>query len=202
MRKIQSVVAEIFHFWYFEVIFHWWSSSFQEFVILVQFTKIEFTIWGGSDQWLLRYSTFNILRLSSIGGHLCFKHFLFWFGPLSSGLKFEKDLASGYWDIQFLIIWGRLLLEVVFISSIFNLVWSPELKFQIWGRSDQWLLKYSTFNILRSSSIDGRLPFKHFWFWFGPLSLSLKFEENPTSGCWYIQVLIFWGLLPLEVIFH
>jgi hypothetical protein len=27
------------------------------------------------------------------------------------------------------------------------LVWSPELKFKIWGRSDQWLLIYSAFNI-------------------------------------------------------
>ena len=33
------------------------------------------------------------------------------------------------------------------------------------------------------SSIAGRLHFKHFLFWFGPLSLSLKFEEDPFLGC-------------------
>ena len=29
LRKIHSVVADIFHFWYFEIIFHWRSSLFQ-----------------------------------------------------------------------------------------------------------------------------------------------------------------------------
>ena len=184
------------------------------------------------------------MRSSSICGRLSFNHLWFWFGPLNLSLKFQKDLASGYWDIQLLIFWGCLPLEVIFIFSIFYLVWSPELKFQIWERSDQWLLKYSTFKILRSSSIGGclpfkllilvhspsiklqnwersgqwllrysclnilrsfsiggRLPFEDFWFWFGPLSLSLRFEENLISGCWDIQLLIFWGPLPLKVVF-
>jgi hypothetical protein len=44
---------------------------------------------------------------------------------------------------------------------------------------------------LRSSSIGGRLHFKHFIFLFGPLSLSLKFEEDPMNGCRDIQLLIF-----------
>ena len=104
--------------------------------------------------------------------------------------QFEEDPTIGCWDIQLLIFWGHLLLEVVYISSIFDMVWSPELKFQIWGRSDQWLLRYSTFNILRSSSIGGHLCCKHIWFWFGPLSLSLKFEKDLISFCWDIQFLI------------
>ena len=39
---------------------------------------------------------FNI----SVQGRLHFKHFLFWFGHLSLGSKFEQDLMSGYRDIQ------------------------------------------------------------------------------------------------------
>ena len=33
------------------------------------------------------------------------------------------------------------------------------------------------------------------------LSLSLKFEENPSSGCWDNTLLIFWGCLSSEVVF-
>ena len=154
MRKIWSVVAEIFSFYYFEVIFNWRSSS----------------VWG----------------------------FLILFCSLSLSLKFKENAISGCWDNQLLIFWGHLPLEVLFVSSIFDF---GLLKFKIRGRSDQWLLKYSTFNILRSSSIGRRLPFKHLWFWFSPLSLSLKFDVYPISGCWDIQLLIFWGLLPLVVVF-
>jgi hypothetical protein len=145
---------------------------------------------------------FNILRLSSIGGRLHFKHFLFLFGPLSLVLKFEEDPMNGCWDIQLLIFWGRLPLEVVFILSIYYFfLWSPKLKFKIRGGSDEWLLRYSTFNILRSSSIGGHLHFKHIIFLFGLLSLSLKFFDDSMSGCWDIQLLIFWGRLPLDVVF-
>ena len=68
------------------------------------------------------------------------------------------------------------------------LIWSPKLKFKIWGRSDQWLQLYSTFNILRSSSNGGCLHFKSLQFWLGPLSISLKSEEDPMSGCWEMDV--------------
>ena len=51
-----------------------------------------------------------------------------WFGHISLSLKFEYDPISGCWAIQLLIFWGclplkcwgRLPLEVVFISSIFD----------------------------------------------------------------------------------
>ena len=107
-----------------------------------------------SIQWLLRYSTLNILRLSSIGGRLHFKKFLI-------------------------------------------LVWSYPHKFKIWGRSDQWLLRYSTLIILRLSSIRCLLHFKNFGLWYGLTSLSFKFDEDPNSGSWYLQLLIIWGCLPL-----
>ena len=42
---------------------------------------------------------------------------------------------------------------------------------------------------------------KCFGFWLHPLSLSLKFEEVPISGCWGIQLFIFWGHLTSEVVF-
>ena len=90
-------------------------------------------------------------------------------GHLQLGIAFHQRLSS--------------------FQAFLILVWSPELKFEISGRSIQWLPRYSTFYILRSSSIGGRLHFEHFWFWFSPMSLSSKFEEDPISGCWNIQLL-------------
>ena len=100
---IRSLVAEIFNFWYFEVLFHLMLSLLQAFFILVWSPELQFQIKGRSVQWLLIYSTFKILRSSSIGGHLCFKHFQFCFGHLSLSFKFEDDPISSCWDIQFLI---------------------------------------------------------------------------------------------------
>ena len=85
--------------------------------------------------------------------------------------------------------------------------------FKILGRSNQWLLGYSIFHFLRSSSIRVHLPLEaifikvrlHWnliWLWYGPMSLCLKFEEDPISASWDIQIFIFWRHLPLEVVFH
>ena len=88
------------------------------------------------------------------------------------------------------------------LKLFFTLVWSPMIMFNIWWRSDQWVLRYSIFPIFRSSSIGGHLPLKvvvietFFLLWFGPMSLYLKFEEDPISGCWDIQIFIFWELFP------
>ena len=66
--------------------------------------------------------------------------------------------------------------------------------------STEWLLRYSSFNILRSSPIGGCLPLEviFIWMikktWFGHISLSLKFEYDPISGRWDIPLLTFWGL--------
>ena len=63
-----------------------------------------------SIQWLLRYSTFNILRLSSIGGHL----------PLEVVFHWRLSSIGGRLLLEFLFHWrlssigGRLPLEVVF----------------------------------------------------------------------------------------
>ena len=86
-------------------------------------------------------------------------------------------------------IWGRLPFEVILISYISTLGCFHVLKF-FWARSDQWLLRYSTFRILRSSSIWGRLPSEVIFIWYlctlcvVPTSLSFNFDQNPTSGCW------------------
>jgi hypothetical protein len=112
---------------------------------------------------------------------------LFWLGPLRLGLKFEEDHwrwfpfqakykleIFHFWYWRFSSIGGRL-----HFKNFFILVWTPKLRFEIWGRSDQWLLRYSTFNILRSSSVRGRFPSEvvfissQILFWFGPLSLVL-----------------------------
>ena len=51
----------------------------------------------------------------------------------------------------------------------------------------------------RSSSIGSRLPLEvvfissNFWFLFGPLSVSLIYEEDLSNGSWDIKLLIFWG---------
>ena len=85
-----------------------------------------------------------------------------WFGPLSFSLKFEDKC------------WGRLWLMVIFIISISILGWSPELQFKVWGRSDQWLLRYSALRILRSSSVGIHLHFEQLSILV--LSSKLKFE--------------------------
>ena len=77
------------------------------------------------------------------------------------------------------------------LRAFWILVWYYDLQCKIWGKSDQLLLRYSTFNNLRSSFIGSYLHFKYFWFWFGPLSLSLNVNENPIRGCWDIQLFIF-----------
>ena len=146
MRKIRPVVAEMFKFY----------------------------VWGKSDQWLLRYSSFNIR------GH--FEFFNFGLVPkikfriwsvLAEILNYDilRFSSSGY-RLQF--IWWRLdqwllrysTFNILRSSSVggclpfidFILVWSPWLKFKIWGKSDQWLLRYSTFYNLRLYYIGGHLP--------------------------------------------
>ena len=120
MSKIQPVVAEIFIFSYFEVIFHFRSSSigghlhFTTFYPLVKSFNHKFQFWVRSDQWLLRCSTFNILRSSSILGRLPFEVIFIWhlcilcLSPVSLYFKFEYDLTSGCWDILLFIFWGHL----------------------------------------------------------------------------------------------
>ena len=89
-------------------------------------------------------------------GHLPFEvvfiwSILVWSPKLSLSLKFEEDPISGCWDIPLLIFWGHLPFKVVFhwrsssFEAFFIWAWSPKLKFKIWGRSDQWLLRYSNF---------------------------------------------------------
>ena len=159
---------------------------------------------------MLRYLSFNILRSFSIGGRLCFEYF--WCGHMSLSLKFEENPISGCWDIQLLIFCGRLPLEGVFnwrlslFQAFLILVWSHKLKFEIWGKSDQWLPSYSTFNILRSSSIRGSLQlevvFVSIIFDFG--LVEVKFKIWRKSDQWFLRYSTFniWALLPLFVVFH
>ena len=91
--------AEIFHSAYMEVIFHWRSSSFQEILLSVQSPKLKFRIRERSNQWDMRYSTFNILRSSSIGGRLhCNQFLLSVWSPLRLSSKFE---SSNHWFLRY-----------------------------------------------------------------------------------------------------
>jgi hypothetical protein len=117
----------------------------------------------------------------------------FCFGVLSQSLKIEYYPLNGCWDIPLLILWGRLPLEVVshwrlssigvrlHLKNLYKIVWSSKPKFIIWVGSNKCLLRYSTLNIMRSSSMWGRLPCEVVFIWsiwtlcFGHLSLSLKF---------------------------
>ena len=137
--------------------------------------------------WSVVYWDIQLLIISGhlfIGGRLHFKCFGFWFAPLSLSLKFVEDMIRGCWNI--LIFWGHLPLEVIFISSIFIFCWSTLLKFQILGRSDHRLMRYSTFYIWASLPLDV-VFISSILFWFSPLSLSSKFGKEPISGSWNIH---------------
>jgi hypothetical protein len=94
------------------------------------------------------------------------------------------------------------------VMHLLTLLWSYRLKFKIWTRSNQWLLRYTTINILRLSSNLGCLPWEVIFILcicklcFGHITFSLKYEHDPISGCWDIPLSIFWGCLPIKVIFH
>ena len=111
------------------------------------------------------------------------KHFLtlVWYHELMFKICGRSDQwLLRYSNFHFLrssSIRSHLPLEVIFhwrsssLKSYLTLVWSHELRFKIWGRSDQWLLRYSNFHILRSSSIRGCFPLEVFFietfFYFG-----------------------------------
>ena len=67
-----------------------------------------FKIWGRSDQWLLRYSTFNIFRSFSLGGHLHWE------------VIFIRRSSSILWGVA--EIFNSHYFEVIFISSILILL--------------------------------------------------------------------------------
>ena len=122
--------------------------------MMVWSPKLQFKVWGRSDQWLLRYSNFRILRSSSIGIHLHYEQLSIL--VLSSKLKFK--------------IWG----------------WSVQslLRYKFELRSHQQVLRYSIFNILRSSSIGGHLHYEQLSILV--LSSKLKFK----IWGWLVQSLL------------
>ena len=163
----------IFIFWghlSLENVFHWRSPYLILFYFgLVPWAYVQYLrrIRSVAAE-IFKFSYFGAIfhwMLSSIEGRLHWNLFWLWFGPMSLCLKFEEDPISGlrYSNFHF---WGHLPLEFIFLwrsSSLkpyLTLVWSHVLLFKIWGRSDQCLLRYSNFHILRSSSIRGRLPLK------------------------------------------
>jgi hypothetical protein len=90
---------------------------------------------------------------------------------------------------------GRLPLEVVFHRRSSSIVGCPPLEVVFhWKLSSIW--GHFPLEVVfhwRSSSFQA--------IWFSPLSISLKFEEDPISDCRDIPLWIFWGHLPLKVIY-
>ena len=124
-------------------------------------------------------------------------------------LQFEEDPNSGCWDFPLLIFWGHLPLDSVFNSNnsqflfvnsstghlkqCLILIWSPQLNFKIWERSDHWLLGYSTFNILRSSSIKGLLHFEQFSILIGYSKLTFKIWGRSNQPLkFYMEYIKIW----------
>ena len=137
---------------------------YEQFSILVWSPKLRFKIWWRSNQWLLRYFTLIFWGHLPLEVIFIMSNFQCWFGPLSLSLKFEDNWISGCWNTLLLKCWGRLPSIPFFILyysllTISILGWSPKLKLKIWKRSDQPVLRYFTFNILRSSSIGGHLQY-------------------------------------------
>ena len=149
------MVAEIYFFWYFEVIFHWRSSSFEWIIFKILFGNLSLSLKFEYDP-MLRYSTFDILMPSSIGGHLHFKN-------MSFKLKVKSQVWSNSWLLRYLTL-----------NNYFEVIFHWQLS------SFEWIIC--------------KLLFVH-------LSLSLKFESIQISCCWDIPHSIFWGHLPLVVIF-
>ena len=50
--------------------------------------------------------------------------------------------------------------------------------------------------------LDVLILSRNIQFWFGPLDLILKFNEDPLSGCWDIPLLTVGGRLPMDVVFN
>ena len=109
----------------------------------------------------------------SIGGRLHLKNLKFCLGPLSLSLNLRKIwcLVTEKWMSKTYTagrVGGRVTFQKIMPlcgpSCKLRLFRFPaRLKFQdgpsvaIWGKSDQWSLRYSTFNILRSSSFEAFL---------------------------------------------
>ena len=153
-------------------------------------------MWEGSYQWLLRNYTFYIWV------HLLLKVVFIW--------KFVK---FGMVTLLQVLILGKMrpvvaeIFSFLFLRSssircflhekhLLCLVWSLKLKFSIWEWSDQWLLRYPTFNICGHLPLQVVFIWIIFKVWFGHLCVSLKFGNVQTSGCWDIPLLTF------EVDFH
>jgi hypothetical protein len=93
-----------------------------------------------SDQMFLSYSYFLFLRPSTMEGRLPWDAvFISSFHNIWLSFNFGEYQTSGWSDIP--SIRGRLHIKNIWE----HLAWSPKPKFQIWRRSDRWLLRYSTF---------------------------------------------------------
>ena len=123
-----------------------WGRLSLDFAYIGCSPNLKFKSWGRSNKWLLRFSTFNILRSSSLQGIFNFDLFpSAWFWNLR---KIQLVVAE---------IFHFKCFEVVFTWRSSILIWFYQRKFEIWGRSNQGLVRYSTLNIFRLSSIESHI---------------------------------------------
>ena len=154
-----------------------------------------------SDQWFLRYDTFNILRSSSNGGYLHFKPFFT--SVWSSKLKYEIWGRLDNWCQRYAklnnsrssSIGGRL-----HFNQFLILVWSPKLEFKIWRRSGKQFLRKGCHKLMRWDgwvgwggwdTIRKIMPLR------GPswklrlsrFSVRLKFQDGPSVAILYYETM-------------
>ena len=129
-----------------------------EGICMVELGHMSWSLKGGNRTGGYPGIPFLYLRSSLIGGHLIWNKFIVHFGHMSLSLKLKNigPVVAAIFHFWYLrsssiicIIGGRLYLWH------FSFVWSQKLKFKFWGRLDQWLLRYSIFNIW------GLLPLFH-----------------------------------------
>ena len=179
-----------------------------------------FKSWARSDQWLLRYSTINILRLSSNLGCLpwmmifilCICNFCL--GHINLSLKFEQYLIRVCWvclPVKF-FYHGRsssfYKLYLGHISLCLNFEQDPIsgcgdtplsifwgcLSIEILPRLDRgsWYISLSI--------LWGCVPIKLIFH--GHRSLNIKLEQDPLRNCWNVLLSKFWGCLLIKVVFQ
>ena len=88
------------------------------------------------------------------------------------------------------------------MKHFYSLVCLHKLKFKIWGRFDQWLLRYFTFTLLVVVFLWSSFLIKHFYnLVISLISLSFKFGEDPTRGC-FAYIFHFWYLRSSSIWCH
>jgi hypothetical protein len=162
-------------FGYLNLSFKFGESFFIESFLIDWFVQISLSLQFGEDPtssfWDISFLIFEVIFHCRSSSFLLIS-------------KFENILTSGCWDIPLLYLRSSWIGGHFQLKFFYSLVWLFELKFQIWGRSNQWLLRYICLIFEVIFKVGGCLHWIIFIDLFGNIRLSLKFGEDPASGCW------------------